>query len=96
MSKDRRGTCGRRITPYLLRCCMTYFCALQVRRADEGLVPVDPPGALRRVGARRKLELSGSGGPTASSPTDRPSQALRGSRGKARKLGRRRISIAAE
>ena len=34
------------------------------RGPTRGLVPVDPPGALRRVGARRKLGISGSGGPT--------------------------------
>ena len=31
MSKDRRGTCARRITPYLPGCCMTSFGALQSR-----------------------------------------------------------------
>jgi hypothetical protein len=31
MSKDRRGTCARWVAPYLSRCCMTYFCALQLR-----------------------------------------------------------------
>jgi hypothetical protein len=30
MSKDRRGTCGRRVTPHLPGRCMTGFCALQV------------------------------------------------------------------
>src|SRR6516164_11228883 len=29
LSKDRRGTCARRFTPYLAGCCMTSFCALQ-------------------------------------------------------------------
>src|SRR5215469_1513868 len=29
MSSDRRGTCARWVTPYLSRCCMTNFCALQ-------------------------------------------------------------------
>jgi hypothetical protein len=28
LSKDRRGTCARWVTPYLSRCCMTNFCAL--------------------------------------------------------------------
>ena len=30
--KDRRGTCARWVTPYLSRCRMTYFCALQRER----------------------------------------------------------------
>ena len=29
LSKDRRGTCARRVTPYLPGCCLTSFCALQ-------------------------------------------------------------------
>ena len=48
--------------------------------------PVDPPGALRRVGARRKLELvSVGGGSTERLNSRRPSQACGRSRGKARK-----------
>jgi hypothetical protein len=35
LSKDRRGTCARRVTPYLPRCCMTRFCALQEILGDH-------------------------------------------------------------
>jgi len=31
MPKDRRGTCARRVTPYLPSCCRTSLCALQPR-----------------------------------------------------------------
>jgi hypothetical protein len=39
MPKDRRGTCARRITPHLPRCCLTSFCAPQ-GRPDSA--PSDP------------------------------------------------------
>ena len=55
-------------------------------RVDVEVNPVDPPGALRRVGARRKLELVGvGGGSTERLNSRRPSQACGRSRGKARK-----------
>jgi hypothetical protein len=31
MSKDRRDTCARRVTPYLSSCCLISFCALQLQ-----------------------------------------------------------------
>ena len=40
LSKDRHGTCARRVTPYLPGCCMTRFCALQ--QADAAPVSSRP------------------------------------------------------
>jgi hypothetical protein len=48
LSKDRRGTCARRVTPYLSGCCMTRFCALHAY-ADRRAAVVVLDKMMRRV-----------------------------------------------
>src|SRR5215471_1778949 len=46
LSKDRRGTCARQVTPYLPGCCLTSFCALQPIWEEE-------TGIAREAGGRQ-------------------------------------------